>query len=95
MTASWYVIRSKPNKENFLAGQLGANGIEVFCPHIRVRAVNPRARKFRPYFPSYLFAYVDLDAISASTLHWMPGAINLVSFDGQPASVTGCVSAKD
>ena len=87
MSASWYVIRSKPNKENFLAGQLSAYGIKVFCPHIRVRTVNPRARKVRPYFPSYLFVEVDLETISLSTLHWMPGAVNLVSFDGQPAAV--------
>jgi transcriptional antiterminator RfaH len=87
MAASWYVIRSKPNKEDFLANQLAAYGIKVFCPSIRVRTVNPRARKVRPYFPSYLFVHVDLEAVSLSTLHWMPGAINLVSFDGVPASV--------
>ena len=87
MAVSWYVIRSKPNKEEFLAGQLTAYGIEVFYPKIRVKTVNPRARKVKAYFPSYLFVHVDLELISASTLHWMPGAVNLVSFDGQPAPV--------
>ena len=87
MADSWYVIRSKPNKEEFLAGQLSAYGIKVFNPSIRVKTVNPRARKVKAYFPSYLFVYVDLQMVSASTLHWMPGAVNLVSFDGEPASV--------
>ena len=87
MAVSWYVIRSKPNKEDFLAGQLTAYGIEVYFPRVRVKAVNPRARKVKAYFPSYLFVRVDLDEVSASTLHWMPGAVNLVSFDGEPASV--------
>jgi transcriptional antiterminator RfaH len=87
MAEAWYVIRSKPNKEEFLAGQLSAYGIRVFYPRIRVKTVNPRARKLRAYFPSYLFVYVDLETVSLSTLHWMPGAINLVSFDGQPAPV--------
>lgn len=87
MADSWYVIRSKPNKEEFLAGQLSAYGIKVFYPRIRVKTVNPRARKLKAYFPSYLFIQVDLETISASTLHWMPGAVNLVSFDGVPASV--------
>jgi transcription antitermination factor NusG len=87
MADSWYVIRSKPNKEEFLAEQLSAYGIKVFYPRIRVKTVNPRARKLKAYFPSYLFVYVDLEMISLSTLHWMPGAINLVSFDGVPASV--------
>ena len=87
MAVSWYVMRSKPNKEEFLAGQLTAYGIKVFYPKIRVKPVNPRARKVKAYFPSYLFVQVDLDTVSASTLHWMPGAVNLVSFDGRPAPV--------
>jgi transcriptional antiterminator RfaH len=87
MAEAWYVIRSKPNKEEFLGGQLSAYGIKVFNPRIRVKTVNPRARKLRAYFPSYLFVHVDLEKVSISTLQWMPGAINLVSFDGQPASV--------
>ena len=87
MTVSWYVIRSKPNKEEFLAGQLTAYGIKVFNPRLRVKTVNPRARKVKPYFPSYLFVNVDLEVVSASTLHWMPGAVNLISFDGEPAHV--------
>jgi transcriptional antiterminator RfaH len=87
MAVSWYVIRSKPNKEDFLAEQLTAYGIEIFLPRIRVKTVNPRARKVRPYFPSYLFVHVDLDMVSVSTLHWMPGAVNLISFDSEPASV--------
>ncbi len=87
MAEAWYVIRSKPNKEEFLAGQFTAYGIKVFYPRIRVKTVNPRSRKLRAYFPSYLFVHVDLETVNLSTLQWMPGAINLVSFDGQPASV--------
>jgi transcription elongation factor/antiterminator RfaH len=87
MSVTWYAIRSKPNKEDFLAGQLDAYGIEVFYPRIFVKTVNPRARKVRPYFPSYLFVHADLEMVSASTIRWMPGAVSLISFDGQPASV--------
>jgi len=87
MTASWYAMRSKPNKENFLAGQLESYGVEVYFPCLHVTPVNPRARKLRPYFPNYLFVLVDLDVVNVSTLRWMPGASGLVSFDGQPASV--------
>ncbi len=80
-------MRSKPNKEDFLAGQLESYGVEVYFPRLRVTPVNPRARKLRPYFPNYLFVHVDLDVINASDLRWMPGASGLVSFDGKPASV--------
>src|SRR5512145_234844 len=87
MAVSWYAIRSKPNKEDFLAGQLEAYGVEVFYPRIFVKTVNPRARKSRAYFPSYLFVRVDLEKVNTSTLRWMPGAVSLISFDGEPASV--------
>ncbi len=87
MTAQWYAIRSKPNKENFLAQQLESTGIDVFFPYIRVTPVNPRSRKIRPYFPNYLFARIDLDVVKASILRWMPGTSGIVSFDGVPASV--------
>ena len=87
MPLSWYAMRSKLNKENFLADQLQAHGVEVFFPTLRVNPVNPRARKVRSYFPNYLFVHVDLDAINVSDLRWMPGASGLVSFDGEPASV--------
>jgi transcriptional antiterminator RfaH len=87
MAVSWYAIRSKPNKEDFLAGQLEAYGVEVFYPRIFVKTVNPRARKVRPYFPSYLFVHVDLEKVSTSTLRWMPGAVSLISFDGEAAPV--------
>lgn len=87
MPLSWYVLRSKPNKEDFFRDQLLAHRIEVFAPRIPVRTVNPRARKSRPYFPGYLFVHVDLEQVSASVLHWMPGSAGLISFDSQPASV--------
>jgi transcriptional antiterminator RfaH len=87
MTASWYAIRSKPNKEEFLAGQLRVHGLDVYCPVLHVKPVNPRSRKVRPYFPNYLFVHVDLDMVNTSDLRWMPGNSGLVSFDGNPASV--------
>lgn len=87
MALSWYTMRSKPNKEDFLSGQLRAHGLEVYFPVLRVKPVNPRSRKIRPYFPNYLFLRVDLDKINVSDLQWMPGASNLISFDGKPASV--------
>lgn len=87
MAYSWYAIRSKPNKEDFLAGQLQSHAVEIYFPVLRVDPVNPRSRKFRPYFPNYLFVHVDLDVINVSDLRWMPGASSLVSFDGEPASV--------
>jgi transcriptional antiterminator RfaH len=34
-----------------------------------------------------MFVQVDLEAVGLSTFQWMPHAIGLVSFDGEPATV--------
>jgi transcription antitermination factor NusG len=80
-------MHTKPQKEEVLREQLAIRKIEAYCPHIRVHVINPRARKVRPYFPGYLFARVDLDQMSPSTLQWMPGGSGLVSFGGEAACV--------
>lgn len=87
MEAPWYVLHSKPRKEEFLLDQLRLNGYTAYCPLIRVTPVNPRARKVRPYFPGYVFVQCDLTREKASSLQWMPGATGFVSFDGEPARV--------
>ena len=87
MSTAWYVVRSKPNKEEFFWSQLMAHRIETFYPCVQAKAVNPRARKVKAYFPGYLFVHVDLECVNASLLHWMPGSAGLVTFDSIPASV--------
>jgi transcriptional antiterminator RfaH len=89
MTQNWYVLRSKPNREEFLEGQLSARGIEVYYPRLRAHPVNPRARRFKPYFPGYLFVRVDLESILASNLERIPGTANLVTFGGEAPVIPG------
>ena len=83
----WYVMHSKPNKEELLYEQLRIRKIDAYYPRIKVQPMNPRARKRKPYFPGYLFIRTDLDVLRSSTLKWMPGAIGLVDFGSEPASV--------
>jgi transcriptional antiterminator RfaH len=87
MSEAWYALRSKPRKEEVLWQQLLAREVEVYFPRIRVNPVNPRSRKLRPYFPGYMFVYVDLEEVGLSKFNWMPHAIGLVSFGGEPATV--------
>jgi transcription antitermination factor NusG len=87
MSARWYVLHSKPNKEELLWEQLTLRNIEVFYPRLRVYPVNPRARQVRPYFPGYVFIHVDMEEVGLSTLQRMPGATGVVSFDNQPSQV--------
>lgn len=84
---SWYVMHSKPNKEELLYEQLRLRAIDAYFPRIKVQPANPRARKRKPYFPGYLFVRADLDILGTSTLKWMPGALGLVDFGNHPASV--------
>ncbi len=88
---AWYVLQSKPHKENQLHAYLQTQGITTFYPTVRVNPVNPRARKIRPYFPRYMFVHIDLGQTGVSTFAWAPGAIRLVEFDGIPASVPEAV----
>jgi transcriptional antiterminator RfaH len=87
MITQWYVLRSKPQKEEFLYSQLLAQGFEAYFPVLFVKPVNPRSRTARPYFPGYLFLRVDVEAEGFSVFQWMPGSLGLVSFGGEPATV--------
>lgn len=84
----WYAFQSKTQKEQLLCEQLHIREIDTFFPCIQVRPVNPRARKVKPYFPGYIFGRVDPEHIGRSILDWIPGAIGIVNFGGEPAPVS-------
>ncbi len=87
MIKYWYVLRSKPNREEFLEGQLLSRNIEVYYPRLCVKPVNPRCRKHKPYFPGYVFIHIDLDSNPLSSLERIIGAANVVTFGGEPSTV--------
>jgi transcriptional antiterminator RfaH len=88
----WYVIRSKPNKEEFLAGQLHSRGFNIYLPQLHVKPVNPRARKVRPFFPGYLFVQAD-DDFRYSDVQWLPGSQGFVNFGDELASLPETIVA--
>ena len=90
----WLLIHSKPNKADFLYSEIAARGIECYYPQIRVRPVNPRARKKRAYFPGYLFVKADPQSVQVSELRWLPGSNGCVEFDRTPATVPDLVIKK-
>ncbi len=87
MAKYWYALRSKPRKEDVVWRQVHTQGFEVFYPRLRVNPVNPRAKKWRAYFPGYMFVNADLDEVGLSVFQWMPHAMGLVSFGGEAAVV--------
>jgi transcription antitermination factor NusG len=83
----WYILQTKPNKEEFVLHQLNFRNISGYYPNIKAQPVNPRSRKIKPYFPGYLFINANLDLIGTSMLRWIPGTVGLVTFGNEFASV--------
>jgi transcriptional antiterminator RfaH len=84
---NWYVFQSKARKERFLCEQLRIREIETFFPCIPAKSANSGYPKLQPYFPGYVFARLNLEACGQSTLDWLPGAVRIVNFGGEPVSV--------
>ncbi len=88
MAAQWYVLRSAAQKENILYKQLVSRRVESFFPRLRVKPVNPRAAKWRPLFPNYLFVRIDLQETGSSFFDYLPFSQGLVELGGEAAVVT-------
>lgn len=87
----WYVLHCQTRKEEILHNHISSMGYISYYPWIRVHPMNPRARKIHPYFPGYIFVRVNLAEIGDSVFNRMPMAIGLVSFGGEPASLSDAV----
>jgi transcription elongation factor/antiterminator RfaH len=83
----WYVLQSKPQKEQWLYKQLDALDIEAYYPCLNTKSGKSSAPTAKPYFPGYLFINVDLEQTGISMLKWIPGSQGLVSFGDEPACV--------
>ena len=82
----WYVVRSKPRREEYAQGQLLRRGVETFLPRI-LEADGPRCEPtVGPLFPGYLFARIDLLSQYNSVI-WAPGVRSFVAFGEVPAPV--------
>jgi transcription antitermination factor NusG len=81
----WYVMHSKPQKEQWLHSQLCTLQIETYYPRLHVRNGKVFSHASKPYFPGYLFVNVDLETTGRSILKWIPGSLGLVSFGDEPA----------
>lgn len=84
----WFVVETKPCKEQIAARHLGQKGIETFLPRIRYLHTTTCA----PLFPGYLFASLWLEREYGAAA-WTPGVKRLVAFGGEPAPVSRDVIA--
>jgi transcriptional antiterminator RfaH len=79
----WYVVYSKPRKEEQVRFHLGLKGIESFFPRLQIPGCAGRKKNITPLFPNYLFVRVDL-ANEAHYVIWSPGVKRIVSFSDRP-----------
>ena len=80
----WYVVYSKPQREEFAEFCLQHRGIEVFLPKLLFPESLRKRKRIVPLFPNYLFTRID-DLEQYHCVLWTPGVKRIVSFNGIPA----------
>ena len=84
----WYALKTKPQREFVVRDQLQTRGIETYLPLWQPAAMRSVVKsKLSPFFPTYLFANVDLMETSLSSLVYLPGMNQVVMCDGLPVRV--------
>ena len=92
---NWYVVQTKPLREETTSKLLSQGGFEVFFPKIKIfsRTVRksetgPLAERIKPLFPSYLFVYSNLHNFDElRTLRYTRGVNKIIGDNGRPISL--------
>jgi transcriptional antiterminator RfaH len=85
---SWYLVRTKCGKEQWVGEQLSAALPEVFLPMLKARASRPGrlAWSLTPLFPGYLFARCELSR-HYFDISYTSGVYEIVSAGDQALAV--------
>lgn len=91
MSQKWYLVLTKPRKEEIARENLVRQGFECYLPRIQVERIrrNKKVQVEEALFPRYLFVRLQDDRQGRS---WIPirstiGVTQLVKFGQQPAEV--------
>jgi transcriptional antiterminator RfaH len=79
----WYVVYSKPHKEEQAQFHLRMKGLDVFFPRLDLLRVAEKRKRIIPLFPNYLFVRIHLPT-EFHYVTWSPGVKRLVSFGDRP-----------
>ena len=82
---NWYALHTKVNSEKKVARLLSQREIETYVPEIQYSS-RDRVR-IRPFFPGYLFMYLDLDTANPAHWQWTPGLRRIVAYGRKPIPV--------
>jgi transcriptional antiterminator RfaH len=83
---AWFVVRSKPRKEQLAVDGLARRGVTGYCPWILEPVGWTNEWATVPLFPGYLFVEIRLED-SYHTVLWTPGVKNFVAFGSVPVPV--------
>lgn len=79
----WFVVLSKPRREEFAQFHLRLKGLETFFPRLILPKFSRKSKRIVPLFPNYLFVHVNLSQ-DYHQVRWAPGVKSLVNFGGRP-----------
>ena len=85
----WYVIQTKPKKEEEARSYLATKGVEVFSPVMETFLPrNSRmSRELKPLFPGYIFGNFDLDQ-NYPLVRWAKGVKKVLGLGGYPTPIS-------
>jgi transcriptional antiterminator RfaH len=85
----WYVIQTKPKREEEARSYLSTEGLEMFHPRIETfTSKNMRmSKEFKPLFPGYIFGKFDLEK-NYPLVRWARGVKKILGFGGYPAPIS-------
>ena len=85
----WYVIQTKPKKEEEAVSYLSTRGVEIFNPLMETFALrNGRMNKeLKPLFSGYIFGKFDLEK-NYPLVRWGRGVKKVLGFGGYPTSIS-------
>ncbi|MEA1888417.1 MAG: transcription/translation regulatory transformer protein RfaH [Pseudomonadota bacterium] len=86
---NWYLIYTKPHKEQLARENLERQGYEIYLPmaRLRRRRMGKGAIRIVPLFPRYLFIHLDTKTDNWSPIRSTLGVSNLVKFGMYPSAV--------
>jgi transcriptional antiterminator RfaH len=84
----WYVIQTKPKKENVAVFYLEHEAIEVFFPKMEATSIiYGKSRKvIKALFPNYIFAHFD-PLVSYRLVRWSSGINRVLGFEDGPTPI--------
>ncbi len=89
----WYVINTKANNEIFAMNKLRSQNYKVFCPSYV--SIIKHARQFKkiikPFFPGYLFIYLDIQEQSWMDINHMVGVKRILNDGSLPLAINDSI----